>query len=326
MVSNNVLRALAPELARWDNRPGIPSHVEVATEPAAEPVSVDQFRRIAGEDEVDATTRNITTNAGLDEHAILPLIRTARRVIERYLGQAFITQTVDAYFDPDQFNDRLRLLNPPLQSITSIISTDDSGTETTQTASTYYALTGRRCEVVLHDGQTWPSSPRAHDAMVVKFVAGYGASAIGTPNFQANATPANGTGIRILATGGTYCGTEDITYRVMCDGATTFKYSTDAGLKWRKATTTMSGAYQLLDSGVFVKFPAVTGYTAADDYWDITCTGHGVPEQYCLAIASLAFHLRESGSGYARDDVSDIVERGKLPPVIAAILGPRVLV
>lgn len=319
MVSTAVLNAVDGTTA--DTSPARPTHWEIQTAPTMEPVSVDQVRLWLRQSETDSTIEDVDHH--IIKHVCIP---GARRAIERYLSQSLITQTWDAYFDAADIRDRLWLGKGPLQSITSIISTNDSGTESTQTATTYYALTGLRSEVALYDGNTWATSPRAFDSYRVRFVAGYGASAIGTPNFQGSGS--NGTGDDLLTVGGTYTGSKDITLRVMMDAATTWKYSTDGGVTFRETTSAITAAdtYMLVEMGVYISFPATSGYTATTDYWDISLTGHGIPEHIITAVKMLAAHIYLSRAGYGRADISDNLERGVLPPAIRAILGPRMLI
>ena len=320
MPSTSFLYAVSPDLREdfsMDSRGGIGSsrRWELQTAPTMEPVSVDQVRLWMRQHEASAAIRDVDDQ--ILEQAVIP---AARKRVEEYIGESLITQTWDAYFDAANLTHRLRLGRPPLSSITSIISFADDDSETTQTASTYYALAGDRCEVALHDSQTWPSSPRNYDSLRVRFVAGYGASSIGTPDFQGSGD--NGAGNDELATGGTYSVGTDATLRVMCDAETSFKYSMDGGLTYRETETTITGDYQLLESGVFIKFPATSGYTATTDYWDISLTGHGVPEHYTTAIKMLAAMLYAARYGHLRQEYTDLLERGELPPIVKALL-PR---
>lgn len=299
---------------------GKPRRWGVQTAPTAEPVSVDQVRLWMAQSETDVTI------AGIDEHIIRHvMIPAARRMVEAHLGQTLLKTTWDAYFDDADIQDVLWLGRGPIGAvsdgsgnvISSIVSTADDGTTTTQTSTTYYYLGGLRASVALHDGSSWPTDGRDYDSLRVRYVAGYGQTAVGTPNYDA--TGANGTGNNALATSGTFCGTDSRTYRVQLDGASTFKYSTSAGVTWRDTTTTITGDYQLLDSGLYVKFPATSGYTAGH-YWTIACTGHGVPERYCTAIKMLAAYMYHARLGSGREEVNELLETGQLPSAVRMLL------
>lgn len=65
----------------------------------------------------------------------------------------------------------------------------------------------------------------------------------------------------------------DITYRVKIDGTgspNTFTWSDDGGSTWDATAVSITGADQLLNNGVYVRFGAVTGHTL-NDYWQWTC-------------------------------------------------------
>jgi len=79
-------------------------------------------------------------------------------------------------------NREIYLPRPPLVSVSSIKTYDDSDTATTVSASTYYVDTqspiGR---VVLRTGSTWDNLLRVANAIEVTYVAGYGANATDVP-------------------------------------------------------------------------------------------------------------------------------------------------
>ena len=152
----------------------------LVTAPASEPVSLTEvkaFLRIDGTD---------------DDDVLGMLIAAARRMAEEYTKRAFFTQTwrlvMDGFADfddtvppgyhvaPTPFlvngSQAIRLSRQPVQSITSIKTTDIANVQTTVDAATY-ALDTVTGEILLNKGYSWPSSLRARAAVEITFVAGW---------------------------------------------------------------------------------------------------------------------------------------------------------
>lgn len=296
---------------------GRPRRWSLYTAPTAEPVSVDQVRTWLRQSESSTTIKDI------DDHVIRKLlIPAARKKVEDYLGQSFVTQTWDAWFDLEDLEDVLWLGRGPVQSITSIYYLDDDATETLVSSATYYLIDENRAAVSLAAGESWPTDPRDYDSMRVRYAAGYGASSFGSALYKA--TGAVGTGNYALTVGGSFCG-NTTTYRIECQTSTTFRYSIDGGVTFNKSSVTITGDYQWLDSGVYVKFPTTTGY-ASTDYWTTIATGHGVPEQYCTAILATVAHLYAARDGQSKPGINQntVEATADLPPAVKMLLGaPR---
>lgn len=303
-----------------DARVGKPTHWPVSVEPASEPVSADQMRVPARE----ASTNYEDEAWDGDWYYSSILIPGARAAIEADQSASFITQTRKAYYDALDMTGRLWLPGGPVQSITSIVVTNDAGSTETAAAASYTLIGADNPDsyVVLNDGYAWPSDPRCHEAMCITYVCGYGATAIGTPDY--NGTAANGSGDNELATGGAFCDTIDSTYTVTILTSTTFEYSRDGVRKYRRERT-ITGRYQLLDSGVYVKLPATSGYTPGD-YWDISCTGHSVPRRYVNATLMLARHIDEAAAGAKMERGAVWMEPQDFPAKVRMLLGRRVRV
>ncbi len=148
----------------------------LVTPPASEPVSladVKTFLRIDGTD---------------DDAVLAILIASARRMAEEYTKRAFITQTWKLVMDRfggdtcapvgniapylaagDQ---SIRLSRQPIQSITSVKTTDGLNATTTVLAATY-ALDTSGGIILLNEGYSWPSNLRDHAAVEVVYVAGW---------------------------------------------------------------------------------------------------------------------------------------------------------
>jgi hypothetical protein len=141
-----------------------------------------------------------------DDAIITSILASARRMAEEYTKRAFMTQTwrlvMDGFtefqvaaptvgfmiaptptlVDGSQY---IQLSRQPIQSITSIITTDTVNAATTLAAATYTLATGTG-RILLNDGYSWPTSLRSYEAVAITFVAGYaGAAAVPEPIKQA---------------------------------------------------------------------------------------------------------------------------------------------
>jgi len=105
------------------------------------------------------------------------LITAARRIAEARTGRALITQTWELVLE--RFSSELVIDMLPVQSISSVKYYDaDNALQTVDAAD--YVLdpeTNLAARVLLADGKSWPSTFRRPDAVIVRFVAGYGAGA-----------------------------------------------------------------------------------------------------------------------------------------------------
>ena len=154
--------------------------LSVQTAPTVEPLSpreVKDYLRLPSDD--DLSTINI-------------LQKAAREYAENFLGRALLTQTLDLYVDvadPDgnplreglttgpyisTLYNYITLPKPPVQSVTSVITYNDSDTATTFAASKYYVDTAREpSRITLRTGETFPTALRVANAIRVTYVAGY---------------------------------------------------------------------------------------------------------------------------------------------------------
>jgi len=139
---------------------------------------------------VVATVANATCDFGVsvqrfsptsaEDDTITDLITTAREWCEGEQGRAYITQTWDLYLD-EFFDDVLKVPLPPLQSAT--ITYYDSANAIQTLSTSYYVVDiasepGRICRAY---GYTWPTTYDRPGAVIVRFVAGYGATAATVP-------------------------------------------------------------------------------------------------------------------------------------------------
>lgn len=129
--------------------------------------------------EVPVSLTEIKTHSRIDEdlHEEDPLLealaRAATEWAETFLRRALVTQTWELALP--WFPSWIEVPKPPLQSVTSITYTDPDGASQTLATSVYTADTRRDPgRIVLAYGQSWPSTRPVPNAVVVRFVCGYG--------------------------------------------------------------------------------------------------------------------------------------------------------
>jgi uncharacterized phiE125 gp8 family phage protein len=109
---------------------------------------------------------------------ILRLIYAATDFAEQYTGRALITQSFDYVLEGFPYEGEICLPRSPLLSVTSLKYRDLSNVEQTWATSNYEVDTNEwEPRVVLGDGKSWPDTFVRHDAVTVRFVAGYGGTA-----------------------------------------------------------------------------------------------------------------------------------------------------
>jgi uncharacterized phiE125 gp8 family phage protein len=145
--------------------------LEIITEPAIEPVSVDEvkvFGRIDNDEE---------------DTLIAGFISYARHRIEDYTNRALITQTLRMtmdYWDEKE----IELLRPPLISVTSVQTIDESNVATTYDATNYYVIgsnigVGRL--VIKKDSDLPENTERDFGGFRINYTAGYGSTPTNVP-------------------------------------------------------------------------------------------------------------------------------------------------
>lgn len=164
----------------------------LVTAPATEPVSLDELKLFL---KIDGTA---------EDDVLSILIASARRQAEEYTKRAFITQTwaltMDGFGEldinvralgyncpPPCFADgsrEIRLSRQPIQSVSNIKTTDTSNTQTT-VDSAIYTLDTSGGNILLNDGESWPTELRDFASVRIEFVAGYGATDVPEPIRQA---------------------------------------------------------------------------------------------------------------------------------------------
>lgn len=108
---------------------------------------------------------------------ITDLIKSSRELAEEFLNKALLTQTWKQYEDVFPCDDVIVLRKPPIISVSSVKYLDDTGALVVFDAASYVVdLAHFPGRVVLKNGYTWPIALIQRNAVVVEFVAGYGAT------------------------------------------------------------------------------------------------------------------------------------------------------
>lgn len=137
------------------------AYSKVTTDPGSEPLVL-----------ADVKTRlridNDTENTDLTF-----MIQAAREVVEQRTNRSLITQSRTMKMDYFPCSDTIRLLNGPIQSVTSVKYYNDSEVLTTMSSSDYWVdLNGDRLVIK----NSWPSTYEMPNAVEILYVAGYGAA------------------------------------------------------------------------------------------------------------------------------------------------------
>lgn len=140
---------------------------------------------------------------------IATYVATATEAVKQYLRLAVLTETFVMKADGSALagaDDRLLSLGPgvhtasvpyvlgggetfdvafpPLQSVTSVETSDRSNSASTF-SNTKYQVDLQSGRIYLNEGETWPTDLRAQDAVKITYVAGYGSGSIPEPILQA---------------------------------------------------------------------------------------------------------------------------------------------
>lgn len=145
----------------------------VATAPASEPVTTAEAKT------------HLRVDSSDDDTYIDTLVKSARMWIERTNGLALVNTTYDGSINAFPHTDGAIIIPKyPLSSVTSITYYDDDlSTSTVFSSSSYQVDTRTRPpRIVIKNGSSWPTdSLRLSSGVVVRFVAGFGATAASVP-------------------------------------------------------------------------------------------------------------------------------------------------
>ena len=154
--------------------------LQITTAPTTEPVTLQEAKEY------------LRLGDSTDERILQNFIETARMAAEDHMGRAIMPQTLsyftDAYdelADPlfegfrtapylNYYKNYITLPRPPVVSVTSVSTFNDSDTETTMSSSKYYVDNVREpARIVLRLGETFPTALRVANAIKVVYTAGY---------------------------------------------------------------------------------------------------------------------------------------------------------
>lgn len=144
----------------------------IVTAPTAEPLSTAEA----------AAHVRVATEGGTFDVELLRLIKAARRIFELRTGRQIINATYDYKFDCFPCG-KISIPKSPLSSVTSIAYYDSTGTLQTLATSVYKVISSREPgEIHLKSGQSWPTVYSEAESVTIRFVAGYGATALVVPD------------------------------------------------------------------------------------------------------------------------------------------------
>jgi uncharacterized phiE125 gp8 family phage protein len=83
--------------------------------------------------------------------------------------------------DEEEIDEAIPIRLLPLQSVSSIKTYNDAGTENAVSSSDYFVDTGKIPRVILKSDSSWPSDLRWYSSMVITCVVGYGDAASDMP-------------------------------------------------------------------------------------------------------------------------------------------------
>lgn len=259
----------------------------LATAPVTDPVSLSEVRRWL----------NLTPGIVAEDALIEDLIAEAYDYLETETNRKMLGQTWELTLDESEVSSVIRLPLVPLVSVSSIVTTDDDGDETTVAATNYQVRGGENPRIVLTDDGEWPTDMRDYDSMAITCVCGYGGSVLPFVGFvpSDHVSP----GLNDLSAGGTFTGTVRTYFDVEIDDELT-----PDTFKWRKVTrnsdgvktigswtagVAVTGAAQTLADGVTVKFSATTGHTEGDA-WKVEMY-ESLPGRIRYAMKGIVLHI-----------------------------------
>lgn len=146
-------------------------NLTLVTGPAVEPLDLDEVKL------------HLRIDADDDDLLLGGLIQAAREQVEVVTKRALITQTWELSLEAWPRGTEMMIPLPVLQSVTSIKYKDQDGDESTMSSSDYIVDTvPKPGRVVLEWNKSWPSvTLYPASPITVRFVAGYGDTAIDVP-------------------------------------------------------------------------------------------------------------------------------------------------
>ena len=146
--------------------------LKVVTAPTAPAVSVADAKSHLG------------VSHDADDVRIGDLIESATETVESFTGRQMMQATIDMYLDQFPSGRRIDLPRAPLSSVTSVKYQDLDDSQQTFASSNYQVVTYDDVPgaVELNQDKQWESTYDKADAVVVRFVAGYGSDSLSIPH------------------------------------------------------------------------------------------------------------------------------------------------
>ena len=144
---------------------------QVTTEPTAEPITLDELKN---------RLRILTCDFDTE---LTQILTAARKAVELDAKRALVTQTIKLWMDEFPDEDEIELRIVPVQSVTSVKYYDQDGNFQTFSTDNYWTnLIETPAEISLKQSKIWPVTQLERpNAVVVEFVAGYGAASAVPP-------------------------------------------------------------------------------------------------------------------------------------------------
>ena len=134
---------------------------QLITAPASEPITLAEAKE------------HLRVDFDEDDTLITSLIVAAREHLENSIARRLVTQTWEVTYP--EFKDELILPETPLQSITSVTYLDSDGDSQTLASTVYEADTTTEPGLIRRTYlQTWPVTRAVWNAVVIRYVVGYG--------------------------------------------------------------------------------------------------------------------------------------------------------
>ena len=145
----------------------------IQTAPSIEPVTTAEVKLVS----------RIRSTVTTYDTMLANYITAARQAVEKYLGRALITQTLNLYYDNFPCNnEEMILIYSPVRSVSSITYVDTDGVTQTLSASNYRTdLLSITPRITIAYGESWPSIREVTNAIKITYIAGYGDAATDVP-------------------------------------------------------------------------------------------------------------------------------------------------
>jgi uncharacterized phiE125 gp8 family phage protein len=139
---------------------------KLITAPAVEPITLEEARLY------------LRASTTAEDALVMGMLFASREFAEQYTERAFVTQTWELSLDAFPRRGWIEIPKGTLQSVTSVTYTDENGAGQTLATSVYDVDTRRDPgRIMLAENESWPTTDYQPNAVVIKFVCGYGLAA-----------------------------------------------------------------------------------------------------------------------------------------------------